>query len=428
MALNKPQYMARQLSIVFYLGVALLSSLTEAQDSRPLLLLDHAVDKAMAYNPALRAAGIQRQIQAAQVDHAGIKPRPELTIEVEDVFGSGANDLLQGIQTTATVSWLLEHGLRQTRIEAASVRSSLIETDIDIKRLDIAAETARRFLDSLELQTRLVIAQQGIQLGEEAVAAIEQRVAAGTTPPAELARSRADLLRLRLGADDIEHELEAANYRLASQWGAPEPDFDRVVGDLLTVPAIDSFESYLARLDNNPDLERYLTEARVQQAQVRLEEAKNQQPWRVGAGFRWQNKSSDHGFVAGLSIPLGPQNTNRARVAEARARVAQSQVEREVEALRLRTELYVLYLELVRSVEVTSALAEEILPLYESALEETRAAYELGRYSYLEWSQAQLSVLNARYELLESAHSIFHNLIEMERLTGVPAQITSLSQ
>ena len=404
------------------------TGLALAQNSEMPLFLDDAVEKAEANHPALRAAGIQRQLQQARIEQAGIKPRPQLNVQIEDVFGSGANDLLQGIEATATVSLLLERGLRQSRVNAATARSSLIESDIAIRRLDVAAETARRFLDSLELQTSLLIAQEGIALGEAAVEAIALRVEAGTTPPAELARSRADLRRLELAEDDIRHELLSANYRLAAQWGESEPDFGRVIGNLLAVPSVDSFETYLARLEQNPDLERYLTAVRVQQAQVSLEEARNRQPWRVGAGFRWQNKTSDHGFVANLSIPLGPQDSNRGRVAEARARITQSQLEREAEQLRLRTELFVIYQELIHSIEVTEAISGDILPLYESALEDTRTAYERGLYSYVEWSQAQLSLLNARYELVESAQGIYHNLIEIERLTGVPAQVSGLSQ
>lgn len=415
----------------FAIGTCLLilcPSLAISQNSDVPLFLDDAVEKAQANHPALRAAGIQRRVQEARIEQASVRPRPQLNLVVEDVFGSGVNDLLRGIEATASVSWLLERGLRESRVDAATAQSSLVESDIAIQRLDVAAQTARRFLGSLELQARLTIAGDGVALGEDAVDAIDQRVAAGTTPAAELARSRADLRRLQLHEDDMRHELLSANYRLAAQWGETEPDFGRVMGDLLVVPAIDTFESYLGRLNENPDLERYLTAERVQQAQVNLEEARNRRPWTVGAGFRWQNKTSDHGFVANMNIPLGPQNSNRGRVAEARARITQSQFEREAEQLRLRTELFVIYQELMHSIEVTEALSEEILPLYESALEDTRAAYESGLYSYVEWSQAQLSLLNARYELVESAHNIYHNLIEIERLTGVPAQVPGLSQ
>lgn len=390
--------------------------------------LQSAIEKALAGNPGLRAAGIQRQLQEARIEQAGIKPRPTLLVEVQDVFGSGVNDLLSGIETTATVSWLLESELRNSRLGAARAGSSLVEADIAIRRMDVAAETALLYLQSLELRTRLAIAAEGIELGQAAVDAITQRVDAGTAPTAELARARADLRRLEMLEENYEHELLSANYRLAAQWGANGPDFSAVLGDLLDIPPIDSVENYLSRLDQNPNLARYLTAERVQQAQLSLEQARNKQPWQVGAGFRWQNINSDHGFVASISIPLGPQDTNRGRVAEARARISQSQMEREAEQLRLRTEVFVIYQELQHSVHVTAAFAEDIIPLYEAALEDTRAAYDAGLYSYLEWSQTQLNLLNARYELVEAAQSIFYKLIEIQRLTGVPPQVSSLSQ
>ncbi|PCI74758.1 MAG: hypothetical protein COB20_14575 [SAR86 cluster bacterium] len=400
----------------------------QPNESAPPLDLDSAIVKTLAGNPGLKATGYQLQIQDARIAQAGIKPRPKLELEVEDVFGSGANDILEGIQTTASVVWILERGVRESRVSAARARSSLIESDIAIQRLDVSAETARYYLESLDLQARLDISAEGIELGAAAVTAIERRVNAGSAPAADLFRARADLRRQELIEEDIEHELLSANYRLAAQWGANEPDFNRVLGDLLDTPAIENFATFESRLDQNPDLERYLTAERVYEAQLRLEQASNRQPWSVTTGFRWQNKTSDHGFVAGLSIPLGSEDSNRGRVAEARARITQSKLEREAERLRLRTELFVLYQELVHSAHLTAAIEQDILPLYESALEQTQAAYEAGRYSYLEWSASQMNLLNARNDLVEAAHSILHNLIEIERLTGVSVEVPRLSQ
>jgi outer membrane protein, heavy metal efflux system len=88
----------------------------------------------------------------------------------------------------------------------------------------------------------------------------------------------------------------------------------------------------------------------------------------------------------------------------------------------------VIYQELVHNVHLTEAIAQDILPLYESALQQTQLAYEAGRYSYLEWSASQLNLLNVRNDLIEAAHSIFHNLIEIERLTGVSVEVPRLSR
>jgi cobalt-zinc-cadmium efflux system outer membrane protein len=422
--------MQRLLHCIVFSSLVVLAGAVAAQPDGelPVLDLETAVTKALAGNPGLKAAGYQLQIQDARIGQAGIKPRPQLGIEVEDVFGSGTNDMLEGIEATASVTWILERGVRASRVTAARARSSLIESDIAIQRLDVAAETARHYGESIALQARLVITEEGIELGEAAVSAIQRRVEAGSAPAAELARAQADLRRQELLREDIEHELLSANYRLAALWGVNEPDFSRVQGNLLDIPEVDSFTNFESRLDQNPDLERYLTAERVYEAQLRLEEANNRQPWRVSTGFRWQNRTSDHGFVAGLSIPLGPQDSNRGRVAEARARITQSKMEREAERLRLRTELFVLYQELAHSLHLTEAIEQDILPLYESALEQTQVAYEAGRYSYLDWSAAQVNLLNARNDLVEASHGILHNLIEIERLTGVSAEAPRLSQ
>jgi cobalt-zinc-cadmium efflux system outer membrane protein len=422
--------MQRLINCIAFSSLIAMTGLVTAQPDGAALALDleTAITKAMAGNPSLKVAGYQLQIQDARIDQAGIKPRPQLGIEVEDVFGSGTNDMLEGIQATASVTWVLERGVRASRVSAARARSSLIESDIAIQRLDVAAETARHYLESLDLQARAVIAAEGIELGAAAVTAIERRVDAGSAPEADLSRARADLRRQELIEENIEHELLSANYRLAAQWGANAPDFTSVQGNLLDTPTIATFADFESRLDQNPDLERYLTAERVYEAQLRLEQASNRQPWSVTTGFRWQNKTSDHGFVAGLSIPLGPEDRNRGRVAEARARITQSKLERDAERLRLRTELFVLYQELMHSAHLTAAIEQDILPLYESALEQTQAAYEAGRYSYFEWSASQMNLLNARNDLVEAAHSILHNLIEIERLTGVSAKAPRLSQ
>jgi cobalt-zinc-cadmium efflux system outer membrane protein len=411
--------------------LAVLASATSAAldiANTGVIDLPYAISRTLSDNPNLIAVGYQMQVQDAQILQAGIKPRPELIIEIENVLGSGPNDLLQGMQTTASIAWILERGVRARRVSAARAGSTLLETEITLQRLDAAAETARRYVQCLVLQNRLQNAAGGIQLGKEVVEATQRRVTAATTPTAELARARADLRRLELVAEDLQHELEAAFHRLAQQWGSTDPEFSRVIGDLLSIPNIESFETLRERLAQNPDIERYLSLQRMNDAQLKLEEAKNKQSWRVSGGFRWMEQTSDHAFVADITIPLGNDNSNRGRIAERRAIIARTEAEKKAQELRIETDLYVIYLELEHSIHLTRAFSNDMIPLYEQAMEETQLAYESGRYSYLEWSTSQLNLLNVRYELIDAAMSIYQNLIEIERLTGVTIEVPQLRQ
>jgi len=411
-------------------SVMCCSSIASAQNAASDVVVDlpYSLSRTLSDNPALVALGYQMRAQEARVIQAGIKPRPELYVEVENFFGSGPNDLLQGTQATASIAWILERGKRERRVAAARAGATVVETNISLRRLDAAAETARRYVRCLVLQAQLQNASEGIRLGQEVVTATETRVLAATTPTAELARARADLRRLELVREEIEHELQSAYYRLSEQWGLLEPDFSRVIGNLLSIPAIENFENLRAKLKLNPDIERFLSLQRVNEAQLQLEQARNKQNWRVSGGIRWLEQTRDHAFVADFTIPLGKNNGNRGRIAERRAIIAQTQAEKQAQELRLQTELFVMYQQLQHSIHLSEAFVNDILPLYEQAMEETQIAYESGRYSYLEWSTTQMNLLNARYELIDAAMSIYQNLIEIERLTGVSIEVPQLGQ
>jgi len=143
--------------------------------------------------------------------------------------------------------------VRQRHIDAARAGPSLFSVEADIKQLDAAAETARRYLVSLAFQARRVNADKTVQLAEETIEAVQKRVRAGKTPEAELSRAQAELARRKLEREDIEHELLSAHRQLAAQWGATTLDFMRVEGDIVRLPQLASFETLKSRLQQNPE-------------------------------------------------------------------------------------------------------------------------------------------------------------------------------
>ena len=88
--------------------------------------------------------------------------------------------------------------------------------------------------------------------------------------------------------------------------------------------------------------------------------------------------------------------------------------------MRIETALFVLYQELLHDVDVAATLRGQLIPLLQSALDDTRRAYELGRSSYFELSSIQSELLQANNELLETSVDTHGFVIEIERLTGVP--------
>jgi len=388
-------------------------------DGQQTIGLNEAVARTLTRNPALIAFGYQSQAQDGRVLQAGLAPNPELSFTVENALGTGNFSGTDGAETTLSIAWILERGVRQRRIDTARAGIPLLAVETDIKRLDAAAETARWFFASLSGQARRVNAREAVRLAQETVQAVQKRVTAGKSPQAELARAQAELARTKLKQEDIEHELVSARRRLAAQWGETEPQFTRVSGDLMALPDTASFEDLGTRISKNPDIARFLSKQRVDEAELRLARAQRKPSWRVSAGIRRLEISDDEAFVANVTLPLALRNRNQGRIAEAQASLAQTNAEADAARIRYETLLFVIYQELQHSLHRVETFRDDVIPRLEQALKDTRKAYELGRYSYFEWRTVQQDLLDARSALLEASVDAHQKAIEIERLTGV---------
>jgi cobalt-zinc-cadmium efflux system outer membrane protein len=183
-----------------------------------------------------------------------------------------------------------------------------------------------------------------------------------------------------------------------------------------------------SRLDQNPRLQYFVTSERWEESQLALAKAQSKPQWRLSAGVKHLAATDDQALVAGVAVPLGVFDRQQGRIAEARALMALNRAEREAEQIQLDTNLYGTHQELLHSLHIVNAYQTEILLALATALNETRRAYDLGRYSYLEWQAVQRDYLDAQNTLTEASLAAHLKAIELERLTGVaiaPAAATS---
>ena len=379
---------------------------------------DEAIAKTLESNPDLRALGYSIEAQQGRVEQANLQPPVQLDIEVENILGTGDYSGVDLAQTTIGLVWSLERGKREHRVAARRAGLSMLESEVEVMWLDIAAETARRYLESLALQARMELAEEAIAVAAESFDAVEQRVAAGRNPVADLARAKVDLLRRDMDHEHLAHVHLTSIHRLAAQWGDTNPGFATVVGDIADLPEPDSFEELLARADQNPNLKRLMSEQRLREAELRHAESEARPNWEVLAGVRHLQDTDDQAFVAQLRIPFGGEDRNAGNVARARADLSRSDANRAALRIQVETELFALYEELKHSLHVAATLRDEILPNVEILLAETRRAYEAGRYSYVELRIAQDEALLARQEFLDVLIETHRHAIEIEALTG----------
>ncbi|MEE9493723.1 MAG: TolC family protein [Gammaproteobacteria bacterium] len=387
--------------------------------------LHDAISKTFEHNPALRAFSHALKAQDGRQLQASLAASPEVSFVIEDALGSGDFKEFDNAQATLGIAWVLEGGIRQGYRDVARAGASSVSIQATIKRLDAAAETARLYIVCLANQARLHNAVKTVELAKETVFAVRKRVAAGKAPDAELARAQAELARRQLAHEDIDHELRSAIRLLAAQWGETQPDFTQVAGNIFSLPAAVAFKTLKTlktQLEHSPGFTRLMSEKRLMQAQLKLAESQSKPAWRVNLGVRHFEMTNDQALVAGFSIPFGERSRNSGNIIEARENLSQTQVQADALKVHFETMLYVLSEELQHSLHRIDAYRGDIVPQLEKALKETRRAYNLGRYGYLEWRSVQADLLDARSALVESSIDAHLKVIEIERLTGVPME------
>ncbi|MDH5394054.1 MAG: TolC family protein, partial [Gammaproteobacteria bacterium] len=328
-------------------------------------------------------------------------------------------------QASLGISWVIEGDIRQAYIDVSKADSLSLITQQNIRRLDAAADTAHLYLRCMAHQARSINTAKTVALASDSLLAVEKRVSAGKAPAAELARAKAELSRRQLQQEDVQHELSSAIRLLAAQWGQSNPQFSRVEGDIFSLPATVSLEQLKARIEQSPAFLRLLSEQRLTQAQLTLAKSKAASPWRLNLGVRHIEASGDQALLAAISMPFGERSRNTGGIIEAQQNVAHIQSKAQALRLRFETLLYVLSQELEHSLHRFTTYRDDIIPQLEKALKQTRRAYTLGRYSYLEWNSVQSELLAARSALLEAGIDAHFKTIEIERLSGVQAAQTA---
>ncbi len=293
-----------------------------------------------------------------------------------------------------------------------------IDVERQVTQLDALAEVARRFIHVASDQQQLELTELATRLAQETVTEVERRVEAARSPAVELSRARIVLSRARVEQEHAEHELLTSRRRLAAMWGERDADFERVEADLFRMPVVADYDALAARLSSGPEFLTFASEARQRDAEVQLAMARARASVTWSAGVRRLQRDGDVALVAGISIPLF--NAQRARPAIAEAQAARSAVSARQHAAQVRAEasLFELVQELRHAITETQLLRDEVMPLMDEALQATQYAWERGRYSYLEWTEAQRERVAVQRALIEAAANAQIFQVEIERLTG----------
>lgn len=145
--------------------------------------LDDAFGRIQDTHPDLRLFGNQRSVLEAERDIAAQKPAYVAGAAIDNTLGTGALSGTKAAEVTLTLASVFERGGKlDARRAFAQSRIDALAVDREGRRLDLLAETARRYLAVVAEQRRIELAEFDIAQRKRAVAAARVRLEAGASP------------------------------------------------------------------------------------------------------------------------------------------------------------------------------------------------------------------------------------------------------
>jgi cobalt-zinc-cadmium efflux system outer membrane protein len=384
-----------------------------------VLTLRDVLVLAVSRNPELGIYPYEIRAADARVLQVGLRPNPELGIEIEEFAGKGDRSGFDGAETTVRIDQTIElGGKRVKRARVAELDKELTEWDYRAARLDVIREATQAFVAVQAAQDRVALARKVVELSEQAHEAVAQRVRAGRDSPVDELRASVALSTSRIELQKSEKTLAAARHALTAAWGGRAPAFKRVAGDLYEVPQPAAPEDPVAAIAENPDVARWESQDRRQRAVLRLEQSKAMPDVAVGGGVQRFEETDDSALVLGVGVPIPLFDRNQGGIREATAELGKVRRQREASQVRTLAALAEATGALAASYDEATILRNDVLPKAEQAFAAARQGYEQGKFDYLYALDTQRTLFETQAGYIDAVEAYHKASADVRRLIG----------
>jgi cobalt-zinc-cadmium efflux system outer membrane protein len=405
------------LIIILFAPISIAFAVEE--QTQNILTLNQAIVNVLERSPLLTAADYESKAAAARIRSAQSSPAFRTSLEFANFSNSNSDIGNDNLESTLKLSKVLELGDKaRLRGEVASNKALLLGNNQDTKRLDLLAETTKRFIQIITNQERLVIASDSLALAENTKKIVGRRVKAGRSPNAELRRAKIALARKELEYEHAEHKLSVSRLKLVTLWGETEIYFSTAEANLFKIEPATPFEELITLLEHNPELVRYATEERLASTRIQLAKSRRRADIEVSAGVRHFKSTEETGLILSVNIPWGTSSRAASHIEEAEILSMRDPLVYKQRRLNLHTTLFEVHQKIKHALSEIKALQEIIIPQARKALKDYEKGYAAGRYSFLELTEAQRTLLNSRLDMVMAAENYHRYRIEIDRLTG----------
>jgi cobalt-zinc-cadmium efflux system outer membrane protein len=375
------------------------------------ITLDEAIAKAIEAAPSIRAN--EAAVAAAQAGRvqAGVRPNPTVTVEGENLVGSGPYNVFGQAEITGTYSQTIERGgKRDARVAYAERDIGVAEASSRVARLELVSAVQRAFLDVVIAGYVVEIAETRLGVEVEMQREALRRVRGYKDPLFVETSASARVTQARLNLTEAQARREGARAALAAFWNGSAEDVETIGEVLSGIPA--------ARQLAVADSELALAEVARASAAVAVEQTRTTQDYTLSGGARFLRGTNDVAVVAGVTIPLGRFDRNQGNIARAQAEKLRIELTAEAQRLDRLRRLASLGAEADAARARADAIVLEVYPQTTKALRQVREGYARGGFNFRDMQGAADAIIQAQAEWLDAVIRYRDLQTEIDRLTG----------
>lgn len=342
-----------------------------------------------------RIVGPREDVAVAEAltRQAGFRPNPEVSLEVENIAGTGVFSGLQATDFTLAASLPIElGGKRRARVRAAQAELAVARLRGDLTIAGLGLAVRERYVAAIAAQARVELAQGIVERNIELARIARVLVEVGREPPLRSLRAQSELAEAQAELKAAQAEALATRFALGALWGQ-----DAAPQVPTTFPAIEPPYSLLADY-RGIELRLAAAEREALQADVARERSLRVPDPTVSAGVRRFQESNDQAFLVGVSIPLPLRNKNQGAIAAAEARVRAATAREAIALADYRQEVAQARADYLGAEAKAKTLEAGSLPQAEEALRLAEVGYRNGKFPLME----VLAAAEARDEIRRS--------------------------
>ena len=375
------------------------------------ITLDEAIAKAIEAAPSIRAN--EAAISAARAGRiqAGVRPNPTVTVEGENLVGSGPYNVFGQAEITGTYSQTIERGgKRDARVAYAERDIGVAEASSRVARLELVSSVQRAFLDVLIAGYVVEIAETRSGVEAEMQREALRRVRGYKDPLFVETSASARVTQARLNLIEARARQAGARAALAAFWNGRPEEIETAGKVLSGIPA--------ARRLAFADAELAQAEAARASAAVTVEQTRARSDYTLSGGARFLRGTNDVALVAGVTIPLGRFDRNQGNIARAQAERLRIELTAEAQRLDRLRRLASLGAEADAARVRADAIVRDVYPQTTKALRQVRDGYARGGFTFRDMQGAADAIIQAQAEWLDAVTRYSNLQTEIDRLTG----------